>query len=96
MSTKLDDTVEPDPDVNPADILDCLTEAVNYAWKVRGDDSDCNVPATFLGWLIQENERLEARMREIASQCHNLPRGATADRIDQLARGAPSALVERE
>jgi hypothetical protein len=27
-------------------------------------------------------------MREIASQCHNLPRSATADRIDQIARAA--------
>lgn len=33
-----------------------------------------------------ENERLRADMHEIASQCHNLPRGATADRIEQIAR----------
>ena len=32
-----------------------------------------------------EIERLKANMREIASQCHNLPRCATADRIAALA-----------
>jgi cell division protein FtsB len=38
--------------------------------------------------LRAEVARLEADMREIASQCHNLPRSATADRIDQIARRA--------
>lgn len=33
-----------------------------------------------------EIERLRAVMREIASQCHNLPRSTTADRIEQIAR----------
>ena len=38
--------------------------------------------------LVAEIKRLMADMQEIASQCHNLPRSATADRIDQIARRA--------
>lgn len=36
--------------------------------------------------LAAESERQRAALREIVSQCHNLPRGATADRIESLAR----------
>jgi predicted nucleic acid-binding Zn-ribbon protein len=38
--------------------------------------------------LEAENERLRAALGEIASQCHNLPRSATADRIERTARAA--------
>jgi hypothetical protein len=38
--------------------------------------------------LAAEVERLRAALQEIASQCHNIPRGITADRIDQIARRA--------
>jgi 16S rRNA U1498 N3-methylase RsmE len=36
-----------------------------------------------------EAERLQDILREIASQCHNLPRSATAERIEKLATGEP-------
>jgi cell division protein FtsB len=38
--------------------------------------------------LRAEIGQLQADVREIASQCHNLPRSATVDRIDQIARRA--------
>lgn len=57
MST-LADTVILESTVNPDDVRRCLVEAVNYGWQVDGADGRCNVPANFVGWLLQENERL--------------------------------------
>jgi hypothetical protein len=36
--------------------------------------------------LLAEVDRLCARLEEIASQCNNLPRSATADRICELTK----------
>jgi hypothetical protein len=41
-----------------------------------------------INMLLERATGAEAALREIASQCHNLPRSATADRIETLARGA--------
>jgi hypothetical protein len=41
---------------------------------------------TVEGRAAAEIKRLRARLEEIASQCHNLPRSATADRICDLTK----------
>lgn len=56
---KLDDTVALDPNINPDDVISTLIENVNLGWRHGGNDGRCNVPANFVGWVLQENERLE-------------------------------------
>lgn len=63
--TKLDDHVKLDPGVNPADIERCLVEAVNYGWKIGGNDGRCLVPANFVAWSLQEIERLRTALEWI-------------------------------
>lgn len=58
----LADTVVLEPTVKPEDVRTCLIEAVNYGWRVAGADGRCNVPANFVGWLLQENDRLYAAL----------------------------------
>jgi hypothetical protein len=54
----LDDDVALDQGVSPDDVTRSLIEAVNLGWRAGGNDGRCNVPANFVGWLLQENERL--------------------------------------
>lgn len=60
--TKLDDHVKLDPGVNPADVERCLVEAVNYGWKIGGNEGRCLVPANFVALLLQEVDRLRAAL----------------------------------
>lgn len=64
---KLADRVDLTGGVRPAHVLESLTESVNQAWAIIGDNARCSVPATFIGWLLQEYESLSAekgRMEE--------------------------------
>ncbi len=57
---KLADRVDLTGGVRPAHVLESLTESVNQAWAIIGDNARCSVPATFIGWLLQEYESLSA------------------------------------
>lgn len=58
MAETLADTVVLEGSVTPQGVRVCLIEAVNLGWQAGGNDGRCNVPANFVGWLLQENERL--------------------------------------
>lgn len=56
----LADTVVLEGKVQPDDVRDCLIDAVNLAWHTAGNDGRASVPANFVAWALQENERLRA------------------------------------
>jgi len=61
---ELADTVVIDPGIKPEDIRGCLIDNVNLAWKAGGNDGRCNIAANFVGWMLQENDRLRAALTE--------------------------------
>ena len=56
--------------------IEKIRHRLGYGWS----------PDELLLLIDAENVALREKLRKIASQCHNLPRSATADIIDQLAR----------
>ena len=58
MAAELDDTIELAPGVKPQEVEACLIEAVNYGWRVGGNDGRCNVPANFVGWALYKMREL--------------------------------------
>ena len=64
--TQLDDTVVLDPNVRPADVERALIMAANLGWQHGGNDGRCSVPANFVGWALQEIERLRELLLKVA------------------------------
>lgn len=60
--TKLDDTIELEPSVDPKDIERVLIDAVNLGWRAGGNDGRVNVPANFVGFMLLEVESLRAEV----------------------------------
>lgn len=100
MAKKLCDTVVIEPPAKPEAVLECLIDAVNYAWHVQGENGRCSVPANFVGWLIQQNERLQEALEEIDQHASlgSPPWYVVPDHVIEKARAAIASptLVERE
>lgn len=60
------------------------------SWESNAYMAAANVREREAAAKDAEIARLREVLVEIASQCHNLPRSKTADRIDTLARSALS------
>jgi hypothetical protein len=57
---RLEDNVLLEGDVRPLDVVNCLLDAVNLAWRAHGNNARVNVPANFVGWLLQDYARLRS------------------------------------
>lgn len=62
---------------NAKEMAHMLSRSISMAVEIRNKNT--------------EIARLREALTEIASQCHNLPRSKTVDRIDTLARAALAA-----
>jgi hypothetical protein len=58
--TRLDDNVLLQGGVKPEEVIDCLLDAVNLAWRAHGNNARVNVLANFVGWLLQDYARLRS------------------------------------
>jgi hypothetical protein len=69
---QLADTVVIDPGIKPEDIRDCLVDNVNLAWRAGGNNGFCHITANFVGWMLQENDRLTRDLAQARAEVASL------------------------